>query len=958
MNKAGKAFALNREQEKVVNHRDGPLLVVAGAGTGKTRVIVEHINKLLNDGIEPERILALTFTEKAAAEMLDRVLEGRGMYELELPILTFNSFGESLLRRFSSDIGLGRRFLLLGENAQIVFLRERIDDLDLDYFAPVSRPDALLDDIAKFFSKLKQNVITPKSYHDFVRKMPENDDAEKLEKTKHSELAHAYEKYLLLCREANVIDYDDQIYLVIDLLTKRPNVRKELSENYHTIMIDEFQDTNPMQSRLVDMLVDKQKSLIVVGDDDQSIYGFRGATLSNILEFKNRYPEAKEIALVKNYRSGQAILDAAYELIQNNNPHRLEARLGINKKLISNKEGVAPNLLRFSSIDEELHWIAHDIQKKIDTGTDPGSIAVLTRRNTTARLIDEALEYAHVPHVVVGQKYNLYQDTAVRMLLETLRTITDPVHSLSLYHTLISPLFRIEPSLLTHLNALARRQNTTLDQEVKNSDDESLDGAKAALEMIEQWRTDMTLLSVGQLVYKVISDSGYKDILYREALNDPIAGAAIGRLSQFFRTLKEFESIAVQPSALQYVESLPALEAAGETGEDDTLDLSSRLVNVLTIHKAKGLEWDTVYIADCTEGSFPLRAGPKGIVIPQGLADSISSEADEHIAEERRLMYVAATRARNELHLTYSDRHHTPTPRKPSRFLREMFGVEIMDGKLIEPENATLNLDAYGEKTSAVIDTPIPSSILSPEGIVNLSVSQAVTFLRCPLDFYYCYVLEVPEEPNASLEYGKVLHSMIERINKGLHDNNPPSILELLAELESSWPRAGYLSNKQRSRSLEQAKKTLENFYARHISENSICPQYVEAPFSFTMKNEKISVRGRFDVVFEKDGITEIRDYKTGNGVDSHLKAKARASSSDQLTLYALAWQSMHDELPGLLTLEFVDSGFEGSIKKTSRGIETMKTKLASIADAIRKHEFKEGSSHEFCRHPLSHTGH
>ena len=279
---------LNTAQKQVANHKDGPLLVVAGAGTGKTRVIVERINNLLSQGIEARRILAVTFTEKSAAEMLDRVLEAQSSFEVELPVLTFNAFGESLLREFNTDIGLSRNFILLGESAKIVFLRQHLEDLELDYYSPFSNPDGLLPDIADHFSQLKQHVITAQIYDEFVTKMPTSDEAQLLEKKKHQELSTAYKQYLRLCKEYNLIDYDDQIFRAIELLESRPNVRETLRERYHTIMIDEFQDTNPMQSRLIDLLVNETQNLMVVGDDDQSIYGFRGATLANILEFKTR----------------------------------------------------------------------------------------------------------------------------------------------------------------------------------------------------------------------------------------------------------------------------------------------------------------------------------------------------------------------------------------------------------------------------------------------------------------------------------------------------------------------------------------------------------------------------------------------------------------------------------------------------------------------------------------------
>jgi DNA helicase-2/ATP-dependent DNA helicase PcrA len=263
---------LNQQQQEVVEHTTGPMLVVAGAGTGKTRVIVERIAKLISGSTPPKRILALTFTEKAAAEMLDRANDLTGGYLLDLPVMTFNAYGESLLRRYGADIGLSRNFLLMGDSAQIVFLQEHLDSLGLDYYAPVSRPDGQLGALRDFFSKLKQLVITPDEFKKFADKLPSSDEAEKLEKKKNQELASAYDIYIELCKKSGVIDYDDQIYMCLELFNRRPNVLKVVQESYDFVMVDEFQDTNLMQSKLVDMLVHVSKNLLVVGEAKKWIF--------------------------------------------------------------------------------------------------------------------------------------------------------------------------------------------------------------------------------------------------------------------------------------------------------------------------------------------------------------------------------------------------------------------------------------------------------------------------------------------------------------------------------------------------------------------------------------------------------------------------------------------------------------------------------------------------------------
>lgn len=941
---------LNTQQKLVVKHKAGPLLVVAGAGTGKTHVIVEKINKLLSSGVPASQILAVTFTEKAAAEMLDRVLASHKQYELQLPVMTFNALGESILREFSADLGLGRDFRLLNENAQIVFLRQRLDSLKLDYFAPVSSPDSMLGDLTNYFSKLKQQTITPETYLNAVKKLPSTTAAEKAEKAKHHELANAYHAYIQLCRDQNVIDYDDQIYLVLELVKKRPNVAVVLAERFHTILVDEFQDTNLMQSKLIDHLAGAAKSLVVVGDDDQSIYGFRGATLANILQFKERYTKSKQITLITNYRSTQNILDAAYRLIQNN-PDRLENKLKLNKKLLGQTKGKPPQVNRFSDLNEELYWIASDIRKRLQSGQKPGSIAVLTRRSVTAELISEALEHARVDHVVVGRRYSLYQTPVVRMLIELSRTLSDPFNNLSLYHTLTSDLFDVPTATLSALLAKQRREQGSLEAAIKESEAPEHAQAKEAVKQLDVWRDEASIFSIRWLLNKFITDTGYKQKLYQAARDEPERQQAVSHLGEFFNSvLKDFESIAAQPTVLQFIEALPALQAAGERGMDDTLDLSSEKVNVLTIHKAKGLEWDTVYIPDCTESSFPLKAMSRGITLPATLTKN--EQADDHYAEERRLMYVAITRAKNNLTLTFSDQHGNGKKRRVSRFISEIFGNDILGLTELPADELIAVAEAFTTPSMSFEAVQIPKSMYDGK-TVSLSVSQVVTFLNCPLDFYFRYILKVPEEPSPNRDYGSRLHAAIESINRGLLAGKMPDLKQLEGDMLSTWPKVGYLSAQQRDRSISQAKKTLRSFYGKS-AKVGVAPKLIEEPFKIKIPELGLVLSGKYDAVFETPEGIEIRDYKTSTRVDTPEAAKTRARSSDQLTLYALAWQISNGALPSGLSLEFVDNQLLTSVKKTAKGIDGMVTKLEKAVEAIREGKFKASNGkHDRCAHPM-----
>jgi DNA helicase-2/ATP-dependent DNA helicase PcrA len=948
MSKADKqAFdGLNSAQQEAVEATEGPILVVAGAGTGKTRVIVERIQRLIVRGIEQEAILALTFTEKAAVEMIDRINASKNGLTLDTTIATFNRCGNDLLKTYGSEWGLGR-LRLLGDTGQLVFLREHFDEFELDYFAPVSNPDGQLELLARYVSDLKQQLITPDRYAAYLSKLPVSDEAERLDKQKHQELAYFFTTYLTLCRREQVIDYDDQLYLTIDLLKNRPNILKQLRERYRFILVDEFQDTNPMQSEFVDLLAGKTKNIMVVGDDDQSIYGWRGATLANILDFKQRYPAAQETTLIENYRSTQAILDCAYRLIQHNNPYRLEVMNQLDKRLRGQTDGPAPTLQHFSTYEAELTWLAEDIQRRLGSGQPPGSIAVLARRNEEGvQKIHETLELHGVPHMVAGLNNNIYAQNVVRQLIETLKAVADPHDDLALFHTLSGPLFKLDASQLADMSSNARRHHLSLSEAIQASHDASI---KTALEQVVNWRQLAAEQSVGSVAYAIVTDSGWKQQLYAQAKQGVAAVASeIQALSKFFTTLKEFERVTGVASAQNYILNLPVLQAAGNQFEDPTLDIADDQVNVLSVHRSKGLEWQTVYLVDCSEGSFPLHSRGHSLSVPAELKANPSA-ADEHMAEERRLMYVAVTRARQELILSYADRHGSGVQRKPSRFLNELLGHEPAVAALDEAAQTSLELFAGRSAPQATVGLPAK---MQQDGRLTLNVSQIETWLRCPQDFYYKYVLSMPLPPAPQLEYGSLIHSVIEQIHRGRHNGTVPSLEQLLADVVSNLPQTGYATKRTRERAHEQASKTVKAVYERFL--NDALPIETEWPFDLVLPDLPLTIRGKIDAVYQLDKGVEIRDFKTGTSVRTAEQAKSRTSGSQQLTLYALAWQQLRGELPARLSLDFVETGQSYAVKKQAKSLDTLQDKLAIMVKDLQQGNYPAGRDHKRCLHPVT----
>jgi DNA helicase-2/ATP-dependent DNA helicase PcrA len=937
---------LNEEQRLVVESNAKRLLVIAGAGTGKTHVIVERILRLMEEGVPSHALLALTFTEKAASEMRDRIIMSATKLNIDVPVMTFNAFGEETLRQYSTEYGISSSFRVLTETSQLVFMNQHIEKFGFDYFSPISKPDKLLNDVAGFISKLKQLLITPEEFIKIAKKLPEQDEADRIEKKKYLELAHGYDVYQKLCREHNVIDYDDQIYLLVEILTNRPNIRKKLQATYKHILVDEFQDTNVMQSRLVDLLVDSN-SLVVVGDDDQSIYRFRGATLANILSFKDRYNDAEEVTLIKNYRSSQHILDASYRLIVNNNPDRLEPKLGIDKKLVGAFSGNSPTIQVFDKTSSEYSWIAEDINNRLKAGQVPGSIAVLVRSNKTAQDILTYLMLDTLPARIFGETENIYHSRSVRMLIEALTCIADPINITALFHTLTSELFLCDTAKLSRLHAQSKREHTDM-LKLLETQDQEFEKEKDAVKILLDIREKSPKDTVGETAYKLIDLSGYKDRLLEDKQQRDAFDATT--LSAFFGILKEFESIATVPSVNRFIEALPTLIAAGQkiTSDGDLEETSSEYVNIMTIHKAKGLEWDTVYIPNCSEGSFPSKNMSSGIPLPESVIDAESISADDHYAEERRLMYVAMTRAKKDLFISSSSFSDSGSRKRYiSRFVAEIKSDKTSYQE-VSFEARQVDLLRHIEYET---NSKVPKSILDGSKI-KLSVSQLSTFMRCPLEFYYKYVLGIPEEENHTLHYGNRVHKAIERINVGILKGDLPQLVDVIDEMLNDWPMSGYSSQGHRERSIKRAASTIERFYEKQIeSKRKIA--LVESPFSIFLKNENITVFGRYDAVFlSEDESIVITDYKTTQNVDTEKKAKSKVGDSIQLTLYALAWYENNNELPRV-ELEFVDSGVSASIAKQLKSIETMKAKIVAVADAIRAGNYtaQESIDHSYCRH-------
>src|SRR3989344_3096705 len=467
---------LNPEQLKAVTTTKGPLLIIAGAGTGKTAVIARRIAYIIEKKLaRPSEILALTFTDKSAAEMEERVdvLVPYGF--IDSWISSFHAFGERVLKENPLDAGLNPDFRVFSRPQQVLFFQQNLFRFNLDYYRPLGNPTKFISAILSFFSRLKDENISPEDFLKFSNGQRLNVKGDEVvEADKYVELAQCYASYEKFKSEAGFLDFGDLVVKTIKLFQTRPQVLKNYQKRFKYILVDEYQDTNYSQNILVNLLASAHKNICVVGDDDQSIYKFRGAAISNILEFNKTYPKAEEVVLTENYRSPQSILDSAYDLITHNNPDRLEVQNKIDKKLKSRKGvGHPPQEIFTETISEEADAVAEQIEKLMAKsrkvkgqisnvkGYQYRDFAILVRANSQADNFLRALNMHGIPHKFVGSS-GLYEQPEVKVLISFLTSISNFEDSLNLYNLLTSDLYELPPQEILKLISYAKRKNRSL----------------------------------------------------------------------------------------------------------------------------------------------------------------------------------------------------------------------------------------------------------------------------------------------------------------------------------------------------------------------------------------------------------------------------------------------------------------------------------------------------------------
>ncbi len=619
---------LNDKQKEAVLHIDGPCLVIAGAGSGKTKVLTTRIANLIENGIPSYNILAITFTNKAAKEMRDRL--SNIVPDNNAFVGTFHSLGVRIIRENAPLLGLDRNFSIIDSDDVISLIKKIMKDLGLD--PKLTAPAYIRNKI----SNIKNEMLSKDDIVKFYN-TPQDKVAEKV-----------YYEYIEILKKNNSVDFDDLLRLPVLLFQEHPDVLEMYQDRFKYILIDEYQDTNEVQYKLSKLLAKKYKNIFIVGDPDQSIYMFRGANFRNILNFEKDYANAKVIPLEENYRSTKYILDAANSVIKNNKERK-------EKTLWSSVgEGTKTKYLRAYDGKHEIQLVLDEIKRLLDEGYKKNDIAVLYRTNAQSRVVEEMFLKMNMPYKVVGSYY-FYNRKEIKDLICYLRLILNNDDEISLRRVINVPKRGIGDATIAKLETEAKDQNTSIFQVISKGKEQLFK------ELILHLTEESNNLSLTELIDLILDETGMREEYEAEKTMESERRLEV--LEEFKSITKSFEERTGSVSLADFLEEISLIADITEHQEDEDV------VTLMTMHSAKGLEFEVVFLVGMEDGIFPHQ-------------NSFCEEGG--LEEERRLCYVGITRAKERLYITNAKRrmlYGKDVMNSPSRFIKEI------DPELLEVEN-------------------------------------------------------------------------------------------------------------------------------------------------------------------------------------------------------------------------------------------------------------------------------
>jgi DNA helicase-2/ATP-dependent DNA helicase PcrA len=950
---------LNDAQRRAITHGEGPLLVIAGAGTGKTRVITERIKHLLSSDafLLGENILALTFTNKAAGEMRSRVAKSVGERGNGLTIETFHSFCQALLKEIAPDR------MALEKVDHWILLRRNMRRLKLEKYRKLAEPGQFLNDFLQFFSRCQDELITSTDYARFAESEAQKLEAERglldedtynerLEEVgKQKEIARAYKASDDLLREKNAVAINGLITDAAALLENDAQKRATLQLRYKHILVDEFQDTNIAQLRLLELLCGESRNIVVVGDNDQAIYRFRGASFGSFKMFLERFAGWKagqdsgpyRVALTENYRSTPNILRVAQQVIAQN-----EVSADFPNKILSpNKsEGERIRIVELADPDGEARWIASELARLQGLGRRWRDMAVLYRQHAHRDELVEELSRRKIPFVIT--KLSILVHPLVRDVLAYLRLIAKPFDDVACARILAMPAWQMQPEDLMRLAERAKRDRRPIYDILQSPQGElAFDASHGSTEELLKFLVAQRKTIRRRTAREILSDlTEWLEIPQRANERDR---KTIARLAEF---AKEWEPKSERRDLPEFLEYLDYYEQAGEKicQEDEA---PGDAVQLMTVHGAKGLEFSHVFLMRVNMRQFPSNDRKPLFEFPLALMKEDLPEGNFHIQEERRLFYVALTRAEDGLTITTL----TEKKGKVPTFIEDI---------LLEPAIARRDVLQLAPKTRAATDTAseatenagvaelfpaanTPAKIFSrigkwaeeyqaiiPEPL-RLSPSSVECYRKCPAQYLFEKLWSLDGAPKATLTFGRVMHNTIKRFMNELRKGNRIGFDEVQRLFDTEWSERGYEDEYQEE---EYRKDGLEQLRVFHAAMLETTPEILEQEkaFELPMANNVI-VNGRFDQInslgspSSKD--VEIIDYKTGRP----LKDKD-ASKNLQLSIYALAAIEIFEWNPVRLAFYYLQNNLVQITTREEKQLDEAEKIVQETAANIRAGSF------------------
>ena len=961
---------LNPAQKSAVEYDAGPLLVVAGPGSGKTSVIIERIVHLVKSGVKPDEILCLTFTTKATGEMSGRLAD-RDLIDVQ--VNTFHSFAKSILDDNVLESGINTSSGVLQRPAQLAWGLKNIDSFHFKHLSIGNNAEDLIRAIIDGISTFKDELITPETLREYLdsKESQELDEDEQDLVNRLNDLYNVYVNYQEFWNTKNVIDYNDIIVKAITLVKSKPRIREKLQKKFKHILVDEFQDNNFAQLELV-KLVSDNGNVTAVGDDDQSIFRFQGAYLKNFDDFTKYFKNTKIINLDQNYRSTQNIVNLSSLLVSN-----IEERK--EKKLFSqNPPGDKINVCECSDESAEVQYVVKHIKELLGTplvredGTKGiisyEDIAILARSRKSGAKFVKALKSYGLPADFIGSD-NLFTTPIVKDVMAYLAVASHPASAGKEITRLMKKhgIGEYNIAKINHYSEkISETDNPKVDYvlkslyEIANQD---VTQKKEILEFIDILNElgKLSQYNPSDVIYKIImSISGlYKKSIENNSLENRINQILLKEIYKYateYETLYPDESLDDFISYLNYLFRFE-LELPEELKEDDS-------ILVTTIHQSKGKEFPAVFIVDVVKDKLPLRARTKKFFVPKDLAKGLVRTADEktlHLLDEKRLLYVAMTRAKSHLHITYAQHYQDrKTEAKPSSFLEELNYKEneliefskfssdkdvqlahiehieqvkqehqkiavnsinqmniktaiqkIIDLAKIKHFEKFQSLDGFdpakvleieyeeSQLESQLYQKPIP--LIKKENF-RLSPSKIQLYDECPLKFKFQYVLKIPAAPKKTFfQMGTAIHAVAETMTKLQKDGQVPTENVALEILNKKWDASSYRGNRTKEGQDKYQSKEMVKTYLEWAEQNPNTPVDVEPKFQIKLNDVVIS--GKIDRVEQTpDGEYEVIDFKTGRV----YKTKNTIKDDIQMNTYALGTEKLYGKLPKKASLFYI----------------------------------------------------